>query len=716
MNDVVRVLVPRPVWGTYDYRVPNNGPRPVIGGRVRVPFGQSAVTAVALEYVKQPANNIQLKNIDKVIDEDPLLTSDLLDLVQWMSDYYHFPLGSVLGSVLPVEAMRGRPLNVEPEKKWCVESTDTEDIPKNAHRQRELLELLSRKPWTTDSELRQQKIAKPVLEALHSKKLIRWEYVEVAVDYRDVEFSLTEEQSRAVDCITSSLDSFAVHVLDGVTGSGKTEVYIRAIQRVLEMGKQVLVLVPEISLTPQTAESFASRFGSVAVLHSMRTNVQRFDVWTRVGSGEHRLVIGTRSAVFAPFKNLGLIVVDEEHDSSYKQGETLRYSARDVAIVRANKLGIPCVLGSATPSLETLHNVETGKYSMATLSHRPGTAEMPSFNVLDIRGHQLVGGMSPQLISKIREHLNAEAQVLILINRRGYARSVVCNDCGWIPYCVDCSVKLTLHDVPTAELRCHQCERRYRVPETCTSCDSKRVRSVGSATQRVEETLQMLFENVPTYRVDRDSTNSSGKLERLFANVKTQEKCILVGTQMLSKGHHFPNVTLVAVIGADAGFLSTDFRAAERTAQLIVQVAGRAGRAQRRGEVWIQSLDPHNPNLQALVIQGYRGFVSAEQYLRDSSDLPPRTHMAVLRCEGSNADEQERFLLDRLAEVEDSGVEALGPVPAPIARIAGRWRYQAALVSPSRTQLHNALRKVERKTSNRSKSRWSIDVDPADMA
>ncbi|MCY4143523.1 MAG: primosomal protein N' [Gammaproteobacteria bacterium] len=716
MSDIVQVAIPRPVWQEYDYLVPEGALPPVVGGRVRIPFGHSVATGIVLGLKRQSKHGAKLKPIDRTIDAVPVLPADLLHLAAWISDYYHFPIGSVFETMLPREALRGRNIDVEPEKQWCPVREAASPEFKNAHRQAQLWKLLEKRSPILESNFRELGVDRKVLEALDRKGLVRWDYVEGNYDYRRSNFALTDEQRIAVDSIVPNLDDFGVHVLDGVTGSGKTEVYIQVIRHVLNRGKQVLVLVPEISLTPQTAETFRSRFGNVAVLHSMKTNIQRFNVWSRIGSGEHRLVIGTRSAVFAPFHNLGLVVVDEEHDTSYKQAESLRYSARDLAVVRANLLRIPCILGSATLSMETLHNVSRGRYSVSKLSHRPGTAQMPTFNVLDIRGHQLNGGMSPILVSKIRQHLAADAQVLILINRRGYARSVNCSDCGWIATCTSCDVKLTLHEVPVSQLICHYCEGKTPVPESCPDCESDRVRSVGVATQQIEETIRNTFQDVPVYRVDSDAASTSNKLERLFKELHTQQRCILVGTQMLAKGHHFPNVTLVAVIGADAGFLSPDFRAPERTAQLIVQVAGRAGRAERRGEVWIQSHDPFNPNMRALVEEGYSGFVRREQQTREAASMPPVTHLAVLRAEGTNAVEQEEFLEDRLNDVKNMHVETLGPVPSPIARVSSRWRYHAALIARNRRHLHEALKTIERVSVPRSKVRWSIDVDPADMA
>ena len=716
MAQVIKALIPRPVWQAYDYLLPDSLPSVVVGARIRVPFGQTYVVAIVVEVVARSEHTGQLKSVEKVLDQRRIVSPDLLRLASWLASYYHCPIGTVIETMLPTEVLRSRPIIDEPNFEWMVIAQEQEVEFKRATRQQDVWELLTKHGAISDSEMSRRGVVRSVLNAMETKGLIRRVPVLPQYKFKEKGITPTQEQEAAVSNILAAKDRFGVHVLDGVTGSGKTEVYIRVIKEVLEQGKQVLVLVPEIALTPQTANHFRDRFGSVAVLHSMRTNLQRFEVWCRVASGEQRLVLGTRSAIFTPFKDLGLIVVDEEHDTSYKQADSLRYSARDAAIVRAQDLDIPVVLGSATLSLETVENINRKKYRRYQLSARPGVAKLPKFQLLDIRGQILQGGMCHPLIEIMRHHLDRNGQVLVLINRRGFAPSLICHDCGFRANCQDCDVNLTLHEYPHRELRCHYCDRRYELPESCPECSSAKLVPVGAATQRVVETLNEAFPDVPIRRIDRDTVNTNRKLEQTIEAMQHSRRCILVGTQMLAKGHHLPNVTLVAVLRADAGFFSADFRAAERTAQLIVQVAGRAGRAEREGEVWIQTYDPAHPHLESLAKAGYAGFVKTELISRKSANWPPYSHLALLRAEGINSDEVSAFLEQLLTRVQFTSTETLGPIVASIPRLNNRWRCQAALVDSNRKRLHESLAIIARVPIPRSKIRWSIDVDPMDMS
>lgn len=716
MARIVKVLIPRPVWQAFDYLLPDSLPSVDVGARVRVPFGRSVAVAIVVEVATRSEHTGQLKSVDTVLDQRGTLTPDLLRLAHWLASYYHCPIGTVIETMLPTEVLRARPMIVEPDFEWLAVAQEQEVEFKRAKRQQEVWDLLTKHGAMPDTAIRRWGVIRSVLNTMENKGLIRRVPLLPKYTFKEKGIIPTQEQETAIANILAALDCFGVHVLDGVTGSGKTEVYIRVIKEILEQDKQVLVLVPEIALTPQTANHFRDRFGSVAVLHSMRTNLQRFEVWCRVASGEQRLVLGTRSAIFTPFKDLGLIVVDEEHDTSYKQADSLRYSARDAAIVRARDLNIPVVLGSATLSLETVENINRKKYRSYQLSARPGVAKLPKFQLLDIRGQILQGGMCHTLIEIMRDHLDRNGQVLVLINRRGFAPSLICHDCGRRMTCQDCDVRLTLHEYPLRELRCHYCDRRYDIPESCPDCLSTRLVPVGAATQRVVETLNEAFPDVPVRRIDRDAVNTNRKLEQTIEAMQHPNRCILVGTQMLAKGHHLPNVTLVAVLRADAGFFSADFRAAERTAQLIVQVAGRAGRAEREGEVWIQTYDPEHPHLESLAKLGYAGFVETELISRKSANWPPYSHLALLRAEGTNSDEVSAFLEQLLTQVHFTSTETLGPISASIPRLNNRWRCQAALVDSNRKRLHESLAKIARVPMQRSKIRWSIDVDPMDMS
>ena len=688
-------------------------PRP--GTRVRVPLGRGGVVGVVLDVRDSSAH--ELKAIEHIIDDEPLLPADLVDLARWLADYYHHPIGDVVKTVMPVKARRGAKAEPVDEVVWQLagDASNAQAALARAPTQRATFDRLHQLGPTADTELAALGISRPSLAALLAKELVERSRVAPPYEVRASQVEPTQEQATAIAAILGSLGSAATHVLDGVTGSGKTEVYLRVIAEVLRSGRQALVLVPEIALTPQTTARFQERFGATATLHSGMTDAQRFNTWLKCRNGIHKVLIGTRSAILAPFADLGVIVVDEEHDGSFKQQEGLRYSARDVAVKRGQMLSIPVVLGSATPSMETLENARRGRYRRLRLSRRVGGRSMPRFHVSDIRGERLDGGIGIHLHRAIGAHLDAGNQVLAFINRRGYAPVLLCSDCGWQADCDHCDVKLTFHRMPR-QLRCHHCDRRRPIPVRCPSCGAKDFVLVGTGTQRTEETLRSRHPGIPLYRIDRDTTRSARRLEANLAAVAEGKPAILVGTQMLAKGHHLPNVTLVAVLDADGGFLSPDFRAPERTAQLIVQVAGRAGRGDRPGEVWIQTFDPGNANLRALIEAGYPGFVESERKRRESALMPPFVSVAIVRAEGSS-ESAALALLQRAADtLAEEGLELLGPAPAPIARRADRYRSQLLLLARRRRDLHLALDRLEQADPKASGVRWSIDVDPLDTA
>ncbi|MDE0660020.1 MAG: primosomal protein N' [Gammaproteobacteria bacterium] len=712
---VIEVAVPRPLRRTFDYMLPEGERVPAPGTRVQVPLGRGGVVGMVLGV--RDSSPHPLKTIDHIIDDEPLLPGDLVELALWLADYYHHPIGDVLNTVMPVKARRGAKAEPVDEVVWrlAADTSDADTALARAPSQRSTFDRLRRLGPTADAELATLGINRQSLAALVAKELFERTTVAPRYDAQASHLEPTREQVAAIAAIVGSLGSAATHVLEGVTGSGKTEVYLRVIAEVLRLGRQALVLVPEIALTPQTTARFAERFGATATLHSGMTDPQRFDTWLKCRNGSHKVLIGTRSAVLAPFADLGVIVVDEEHDGSFKQQEGLRYSARDVAVKRGHMLSIPVVLGSATPSMETLENARRGRYRRLRLSRRVAGRAMPGFHVADIRGERLDGGIGADLLRAIGAHLDAGNQVLAFINRRGYAPVLLCADCGWQAECAHCDVKLTYHRQPR-QLRCHHCDRRRPVPRECPSCGAHDFVLVGTGTQRTEETLRTRHPDVPLYRIDRDTTRSARRLEADLAAIAEGKPAILVGTQMLAKGHHLPNVTLVAVLDADGGFLSPDFRAPERTAQLIVQVAGRAGRGERPGEVWIQTFDPDNANLRALIEAGYPGFVGSERQRRESALMPPFVSLAVVRAE-SSSEAAALELLGRAAEtLTGQGLELLGPAPAPIARRADRYRSQLLLLARRRRDLHVALDRLERADPRARGVRWSIDIDPLDTA
>ena len=712
---VVEVAVPRPVRRLFDYAVPAGAAAPPVGARVRVPFGRADVIGVVVGC--RGRSEHRLKPLAAILDPDGFLPADLVDLADWLSRYYHHPLGEVFGAMLPVAARRGAAFEPSWPGIWLPAAAG---VPDRAPRQAEVLRTLrGYGAPVPDSELRALGVDRRALAALVRRGLVS--HAQERPEYRVARSPLTlnEEQRAAVDAIGGAARDGATLLLDGVTGSGKTEVYMRAIAEVVANGGQALVLVPEIALTPQTLARFRARFGAAAALHSAAPDQARFDTWMQCANGSHKVLVGTRSAVFAPFAALRLVVVDEEHDASFKQQEGLRYSARDVAVKRGQLLGIPVVLGSATPALQTLVNVTRGRYRGAVLSRRAGGAAMPAYRVLDVRGRRLHDGLSDRLIETLGRHLEAGNQALVFINRRGFAPTYLCAECGWQARCGACDARLTLHETP-AGLRCHHCERRYRLPASCPDCSRVSLIALGTGTQRIEAALGASFPNVPLYRFDRDTTRGPARFDAQLDALREGGPAILVGTQMLAKGHHLPAVTMVAVVDADTGFLSPDFRAPERTAQVIVQVAGRAGRAERPGEVWIQTYDPDNPNLRALVELGYGGFAATEIAQRRDAALPPFAAMAVVRAEAVDGEAAEA-LLGRAVHIlraalrdSEGGWEVLGPAPAPMPRRSGRLRFQCLVLAARRPVLHAALSRLERSEVKAPRVRWSIDVDPYD--
>ena len=715
-NRVIQVAVPRPLHSVYDYAVPEHMPIPPPGSRVEVPFGRSRTLGICVN-TEVSAPHQSLKPIHAWVDAEdaaPAVTEELLQLARWMSRYYHHPLGEVLATVLPTAARRGAEFTINPADCWHVAQPNYSNP--RAPRQQQLLQFLVTHPGASGATIVAAGFSRALLNKLvELTVIVRSELPE---RFATVEAPLppTPEQSYAIQAVTNALGQYQTLLLDGVTGSGKTEVYLQSIQAVLAQGGQALVLVPEIALTPQTLARFQRRFARTGMLHSALTDNERLQTWLKCRSGDFDIVLGTRSAIFTPFRNLQLIIVDEEHDSSYKQQDGLRYSARDLAAKRAQQLSIPLLLGSATPSLESLYNTKRNRYQHLTLATRAGGAQMPSFHIIDMRNENLLHGLSHQLIGVIRKHLAAAGQVLIYLNRRGFAPTLLCQSCGWQSHCSDCDAKLTLHQTPP-QMICHHCTLKFQVPQRCENCGATALLPIGLGTQRAEENAKQLFADVPVYRIDRDTTRSNRQLNRQLEQINRGDPCVLVGTQMLAKGHHFPNVTLVAVVNADAGLLSPDFRAPERTAQLIVQVAGRAGRAERPGEVWIQSYQPENPLLTTLIESGYGGFADTELANRQTAELPPIAPMALVRAESERPELAQAFLQQCKTQCQSLGLlekmEIMGPVPAPLGRLANRHRFQLMLIGPERRSLHRCLSALEHIKAS-GKLRWSIDVDPYD--
>ena len=709
---IARVAVPVPLHRTFDYEVPDDLPLPVVGARVAVPFSGRRLVGL-VTALNPPDAHHKVRPLSAVLDEESVLGTEVFALAQWLSSYYQHPLGEVLTTLLPGAARKAEALKIRRPEVW--ELAASEPDLNRAPRQAALFELIRASGGALAAEaIRAAGFERTHLRGLAAKGLIR-KSAEMAAGVPprpQVELPvLNPEQAAALTALENG-NGFNPVLLDGITGSGKTEVYLRFIEQVLDAGRQVLVLVPEIALTPQTLARFEARFGAAAVMHSNLTDPARLQVWLKVRSGEARILIGTRSAVLTPFADLGLIVVDEEHDASFKQTDGLRYSARDLAVKRARDLGIPLILGSATPSFESLNNALSGRYQHLELTERAGGATLPTYELIDIRGHNLDGGLSEPLFRAIGTHLAAGGQALVFLNRRGFAPSMVCGHCQWQARCPGCDWPMTMHQRPPA-LICHHCGSRQGLPEACPDCQQSALIAVGSGTQRCEDVLAERFPDFPVHRIDRDTTRSQRRLEAQLKAIGNGQPAILVGTQMLAKGHHFPDVTLVAVVNADGGFMSPDFRAPERTAQLIVQVAGRSGRAERPGTVIIQSYQPDNPLLNTLIHDGYGAFARQELESRVAAELPPYTPMALLRAEAVDGEDARRWL-GVLAGHLGPGLQIFGPAPALMPRVADRLRFQLMLTAETRRGLHQALLPLKTLDETPRGVRWSLDVDPYD--
>jgi primosomal protein N' (replication factor Y) len=729
---ILRVALDTPLRRLFDYLPPAQATVPFpIGARVRVPFGRQrriGVIAAVADTSEVPA--ARLKPILEVLDATPVIDAGLQALLRWGAEYYHHPLGEVLSSALP-RALRLGASGMAREERWLLTEAGATAAaagePRRGPRQRSLLGFLRERGEASAAALDQHLGGwRDAARALAARGWIATVEVELArtpppaPTVRHPGPSLLPEQASAVAAIAASLDRFAAFLLQGITGSGKTEVYLRLIEQVLGAGRRALVLVPEIGLTPQLLERFHDRFEvPLAVLHSGLTDHERLTAWRDAFSGEARIVLGTRSAVFAPVPELGLIVVDEEHDASFKQHEGgFRYSARDLAVMRARHAAVPVVLGSATPALETLHNALAGRYVRLKLERRAAQARPPTLKLIDLRTHAMRAGLSTPVVLAIERHLAEDGQVLVFLNRRGYAPTLLCTACGWIAPCRECDARLTVH-LSAARLRCHHCGIDLPLPLRCPQCGFA-VKAVGQGTERVEETLGTLFPAAPIARLDRDVARRRGDAEGVMRRMSSGEARILVGTQMVTKGHDFPNVTLVVVLNADQGLFSTDFRAPERLAQTIVQVAGRAGRGSRAGEVLIQTEFPDHPLLTQLLAEGYEGFARAALEERAQATWPPFSRLAALRDSARTPDAALTFLAHArgLARQPPGGVRLLGPVPAAMAKRAGRYHAQLLIESRERRPLHafldEWLPQVEQLRSARA-VRWSLDVDPLEL-
>jgi primosomal protein N' (replication factor Y) len=647
----------------FDYCLHDDMPLPQPGSRVWVPFRTSQRLGIVVGHEPAENRSIKLRPIASVFHEEPIIPQELLALCRWISRYYHAPLAQVLALALPKIARLGKPLINLKQKKNCPPPL----------------------------------IYPPKLPPL----------------------SLHPEQQNAVDTISQHWHTYGCYLLHGVTGSGKTEVYLHLIEHVLSQNGQVLILVPEIGLTPQLLNRFNERFHvPIAVIHSHITDTERARAWQLAKENTIKIIIGTRSALFTPMPSLQLIIIDEEHDASLKQMEGVRYSARDAALIRAQLLEIPIVLGSATPSLESLHNCEAQKYTKLRLTHKALNTRPLHVQLIDIRNQPLKHGLAEITQEIIAEYIEKKEQVLIFINRRGFAPVLLCHQCGWMADCKACDCHLTFHR-RAKQLLCHHCGGSYGIPSHCPTCKSDDLIPVGAGTQRIHQALAQRFPSTHIVRIDRDEVRSTRVLHEQLSQIQEGAPQIIIGTQMLAKGHHFPLLTLVVVLDTDAGFYNQDFRALERLGQLLTQVAGRAGRDQHPGRVLIQTHFPQHTLLNRLVQHGYDAFTDALLPLRQGAEWPPYTFLALIRAHGKTKAALTFFLNNIKKQLLSEPLSLLGPASAPLARKAGNHHMQLLIKSNARKPLHQGLNRLREHLKNTSidrRVRWSIDIDPIDLA
>ena len=727
---VVKVAIPVPLNQLFDYLAPDEQ-HIELGVRVIVPFGNSKkIGFVAGHENKSDLKLDRLKKVIEVLDAASLINKVDFQLLKWASQYYHYPLGEVFSAAFPASLRKGKKA-ILPQQELFKLSAKGECLKpeqlKRSPKQKQIFELFQPPSHSlTVSELnKQEKNWRPAIKALLDKELIKVELSAKLPEQNSIKaeppLQPNEEQLHAINQLASQLGVFSVSLLEGVTGSGKTEVYMQLIQQVLDLGQQVIVLLPEITLTPQLEERFKKRFTvAIAISHSRLTETQRHNAWLEMQLGHSAILLGTRSALFTPLKKPGLIILDEEHDSSFKQQEGFRFSARDVAIVRGKLLNISVVLGTATPSLESLYNAELKRYQLLQLPLRAGVAIKPKFLLLDIRNKKLRDGISEPLIEQIKKTLAKNEQVLLFLNRRGYAPVQICHTCAWIARCHRCDTSLVIHFADKV-LRCHHCGDQQRLLNQCPACQTGELKPLGLGTERVEQSLRELFPNQKIVRLDRDSTQKKGSLEKHLEAINQGNVDIILGTQMLAKGHHFPNVTLVAILDVDSGLFSIDFRATEKLAQLIVQVAGRAGRAEKPGKVILQTRQPEHPLLVLLLKEGYNKFAKTALDERQQASLPPFSSQAMLRAYAANPIDPQTFLskvCENIQLINCSTTLVLGPVSAPMARRAGNYHFQLLLQNNCRKSIQSLLDQLTPilyTLKEGKKIRWSLDIDPVDL-
>ncbi len=729
-SHIIVVALPVPLYQQFDYLPVKTQVRTdyKVGTRVRVQFGQRKLIGLIVgKSAKSAIPRSKLKHIIEVLDDQPVFDSQLLDLLFWAAEYYQQPIGEVLFTALPSVLRKGKYITPVTNTLYRLIADQNIDEQLNrAPKQRQIVELLI----STQHGLTADDIDKSItawhsaMKALINKNLVQkvqQENIE-EVNHKPIKtLKLNTEQQQAFDDLKNKLNIFNCCLLDGVTGSGKTEVYVSLAKEVLENNKQILFLVPEIGLTPQLVQRIETRLGSkVYLMHSGLNDTQRAQTWLATKTTKAKIIVGTRSAIFLPFTELGLIIIDEEHDLSFKQHEGFLYNARDIAIYRAKQLSIPIILGSATPSFETQLNVEKNRYQKLVLTERATESNVPDIKLIDMRSKASVDGLSNELIQAMQTELGNNHQILLFLNRRGYAPTILCQDCAWVAECSRCDARMTFYKQRNI-LKCHHCLKEQKLPEQCPQCSASNLLWLGEGTQRIENKLQEIFPDVAITRIDRDSTRKKDALTERLTEVHEGKYQIIIGTQMLSKGHDFPNVTLVGILNVDHGLFSTDFRATERLAQLLVQVAGRAGRSSKKGRVLLQTYLPEHPLLNCLLSQGYTAFSKEALKIRQECALPPYTSMLMVRARANKQNLTDNFLQKVKTIITKESIQNLtvyGPIPAMMERKAGMYQSQLILFAKHRKTLQQNLNNWTEKISlqpSAKRVRWDIEVDPLEM-
>jgi primosomal protein N' (replication factor Y) (superfamily II helicase) len=727
---ILKIALPTPLRKIFDYLPPINcdANSIKIGARVKVPFGKREAIGIIIQISDESScSKEKLKMAIELVDLEPLFTPTILALYNFASKYYQHPIGDIFFSSLPPLLREGASAQPPEDIIFILTqsgaSANIESL-KHAIQQQKLIILLKSHPNGMSREeinqaCGQHKALTALLAKGYIRKVVRKDSVPTAHKATTHCLTLNEYQQNAIDAITRH-QGFGTFLLEGVTGSGKTEVYLQCIEHVLKKNKQALVLVPEIGLTPQTVARFQSRFSvPISILHSSLSDKERSNAWILALKGNARIIIGTRSAVLTPLPELGIIILDEEHDVSFKQQSGFRYSAKDLAIMRGKLESVPIILGSATPCLESIFNVKQHRFAHLILPKRAGNASPPHFHIVDVRNKDLLEGFSFTVLERMQEHIKNNGQILIFLNRRGFAPTLLCHHCGWTANCSQCDARLTYH-AHLEKLICHHCASIYTLYKRCSACHSSDLLFLGLGTQRLEKILQQHFPGTPIARIDRDSTRRKGSMEKILSTIQAGSSQILIGTQMLAKGHHFPDITMVAIIDMDNCLYSSDFRASERLGQIIVQVAGRAGRSDKPGEVYLQTHNPEHPLLSHLIQSGYSHFANLLLGERKSAQLPPYSHLVLFRAEASDAKLPADFLKEvrHLLLKDDNALQVFGPIPALMEKKAGKFRAQLLVQTKQRSLLQKALhpriQEIESLPSGR-KVRWSLDVDPTEI-